>query len=265
MKTGDQTGGGWLNAMYRYLSAESYLNREIRERNANTSRATTRQPLTVASVMTHNPITFRLATPYKEIANLLRDNAISAVPVLNAFREPVGVVSEADLIVKHTYLPEQRRPSRLAKDAYARWNKARAQTAKDLMTSPVQTIDVDASLLAATEKLAGTNTRRLFVTEGGRLTGVLSRRDLLRMFTTTDEALTAAVDEQITEHGPWSRTTELCVTVSAGVVTLLGSVPRRSDGRRLGELAQAVPGVVAVRNRLSHDADDLAPGLAAGR
>jgi len=264
MNAGDQTGGAWLDTMYRYPSAESYRNRETEER-AGTSPVTASRPLTVASVMSPDPITVRLTTPYKEIANLLRDNAISAVPVLNAFREPVGVVSEADLIAKHTYLSGQRKPSRLAKDAYARWNKARAQIAKDLMTSPVQTIDADASLLAATEKLVDTGTRRLFVTEDGRLTGVLSRRDLLRVFTTTDEELTEAVDEQIAKHGPWSRTTELCVTVSAGVVTLLGSVPRRSDGRRLGELAQAVPGVVAVRNRLSHDADDLAPGLAAGQ
>ncbi|GAA5126173.1 CBS domain-containing protein [Haloechinothrix salitolerans] len=257
MNAAEPTRSAWLDAMYRYLGAESYRTKDLAG-NAPAAAPAARVDLgTVAAVMTPDPISVRLTTPYKEVASLLRDNDISAVPVLNAFREPVGVASEADLIAKHTYRPGQRKPFRFARKSYARWRKARARCAKDLMTSPVQTIDANVSLREAAEKLIDGNARRLFVTSDGLLTGVLARRDLLRVFVTSDEDLLTAVNERIARHRPWTNATEVCATVSLGVVTLLGSVPRRSDARRLGELASSVPGVVAVRNRLGHDVDDV--------
>lgn len=268
MNAGEPTGSAWLDAMYRYLRSEAYREREPREGEAGAPAQEVRQgPLTAEAIMTPDPISVRLNTSYKEIAQLLRTNDISAVPVLNAFRGPVGVVSEADLIAKHTYRHGQRKPLRLARKARAHWRKASADCAKDLMTSPVQTINAAASLLEVTEKLARTNLRRLFVTADGRLTGVLARRDLLRVFTTSDDDLAAVVDEHLAGHAPWTSTTDLCVTVSLGVVTLLGSVPRRSDADRVAALAAEVPGVVTVRNRLSHDVDDgrHGRGLAQGR
>ena len=49
-------------------------------------------------VMTTNLISVSPETPVKEIARLMIDNKISALPVVNKYNEIVGVVSENDLI-----------------------------------------------------------------------------------------------------------------------------------------------------------------------
>ncbi|WP_031002298.1 CBS domain-containing protein [Streptomyces sp. NRRL F-5727] len=53
---------------------------------------------TVFEVMTHHVVTAAPATSFEEIAGLFADHDISAVPVVDDDRRPLGVVSEADLL-----------------------------------------------------------------------------------------------------------------------------------------------------------------------
>ncbi|MGW7446608.1 CBS domain-containing protein [Kitasatospora sp. NPDC054795] len=53
---------------------------------------------TVQDVMTREVVVAHPDTAFKEIADLLDRNDISAVPVLDDDNHPVGIVSEADLI-----------------------------------------------------------------------------------------------------------------------------------------------------------------------
>ena len=64
-----------------------------------------------------------------------------------------------------------------------------ACTAEDLMTSPAVTIGADATLAVAAAEFARTGVRRLFVLRHGEVVGVLSRRDLVRVFTRGDADL----------------------------------------------------------------------------
>jgi CBS domain-containing protein len=97
----------------------------------------------VSAVMTADPITVSTKTSFKDIAELLTGNGISAVGVLDKTGTLVGVVSEADLL---PHLWEDRKP---------RWRdrrparKATACVAMDLMTSPAVTIDAEATLATA--------------------------------------------------------------------------------------------------------------------
>ena len=54
----------------------------------------------VKDVMTHNVISVRESTPYKEIVEALAERRVSAVPVVDADGRVLGVVSEADLLHK---------------------------------------------------------------------------------------------------------------------------------------------------------------------
>ena len=60
--------------------------------------------MTLADVMTTDVVLVRSHTPFKQIARVLTEHEISALPVLDEEDRLVGVVSEADL------LPKEERP-----------------------------------------------------------------------------------------------------------------------------------------------------------
>ncbi|MGW4750468.1 CBS domain-containing protein, partial [Streptomyces sp. NPDC004290] len=87
------------------------------------------QHRTIVEVMTHPVVTAHPDSTFKEIAQLLSDNDVTAVPVVDGEGRPVGVVSEADLLAKAASLPDpEGRPMgrRLGRDDLAR---AGAETA----------------------------------------------------------------------------------------------------------------------------------------
>lgn len=253
----------WIGAMRRFLESEAYLEKVPEQATKPTADRAVIRP-TVTSVMTRDPISVRLATPYKDLVDLLYTHQISGVPVLDALRKPVGVVSEADLIAKHAQALLGKQP-RLATRAHRqRWRKAHGQVAMDLMTSPVATIAAEASLPEAAEMFARTGLRRLFVVSDGALVGVLARRDLLRVFHRSDQDTCAEVEEHLAEHAHLYGNDELYVDVTDGVATVIGSVTRRTHAQRIGELIAEVRGVVIIRNRLCYEIDDVSgPGGAA--
>ena len=64
----------------------------------------------VREVMTTEVVTAEPSTPFKEIAGRLAQHRISAVPVVDADRRVLGIVTEADLLLKQEQ-PDPRRPS----------------------------------------------------------------------------------------------------------------------------------------------------------
>jgi CBS domain-containing protein len=206
----------------------------------------------VSAVMTADPITVSPQTPFKDIAQLLTGNGISAVGVVDKTGALVGVVSEPDLL---PHLWEDRKPRwrdrRLAR-------KATACVAKDLMTSPAVTIDAEATLAAAAAAFAHTGVRRLFVLRNGKVAGVLARRDLVRVFTRGDADLEREVCDRVFREQLNLGPDRVRVEVRAGVVTVVGRVERRSDIDPVTRLIEELSGVVEVRNRLDYVWNDVA-------
>ena len=64
------------------------------------------QHRTVAELMSRSVVRARRDLPFKEIVELLRDNDVTAVPVVDELDRPVGVVSEADLLRKSSAQPD---------------------------------------------------------------------------------------------------------------------------------------------------------------
>ena len=124
-------------------------------------------------------------TPVKEVARLMIDNKISALPVVTKFNEIVGVVSEGDLISKvvkphepglMTYLFHAALASSNEvldyRKAMARWN---AQTAEEAMTSPAICVSPEDTVEKVGQIMLDDKVKRVFVTEEGHLLGVISR------------------------------------------------------------------------------------------
>jgi CBS domain-containing protein len=204
----------------------------------------------VCDVMTTPVVTVDRITPYKEIARLLAEHKVSGVPVLVLGRHVAGVVSEGDLIAaRDAHAPVRR--SRLP------WAARRPQhlglTAADLMTSPAVTIHPDATISAAARMMAAHHLRRLpVVASDGTLIGIVSRRDLLRLYLREDAHIARQVDEMLTEILPGGPA-GIHVGVQDGVVTLTGQPELASEQDLLPvavRLAWDIDGVVDVIDKV---------------
>lgn len=216
-----------------------------------------REP-TVSSLMTREVISADVETSFKELVQLLEDNGISAVPVLDG-GYPVGVVSEADLVPKEEFRGGTAEAPGLfaGRDAKHRWDQAAGLTARDLMTSPVRSVTPDTSASAAARELAAAGVRRLFVLDrDGALVGVLSRRDLLKLFLREDGELRTTIRDEILGRTLWVDPDTVDVEVADGVVTLQGRLERQSEIDIAEHLVRSLPGVVDVQNRLRPEWND---------
>jgi CBS domain-containing protein len=126
------------------------------------------------------------------------------------------------------------------------------------MTTPAETIEVAAPLARAARRLEAARVRRLpVVDDAGRLVGIVSRRDLVRLYARPDSEIRADVVEQAVD-AMWLEPSTVDVVVSAGVVTLTGQVDRVSTKEIMVRLTRAVPGVVDVVDQLTALFDDSA-------
>lgn len=209
----------------------------------------------VASVMTTQVVTASPETLFRDLVETLTDKQISAVPVVDAAGRPVGVVSEADVLAKQEFhggrddIPHDRA-------SRERWYRALAHTAGEVMTTPVRTVHSAEPLSVAARLLATAKVRRLFVTDHiGRLVGVVSRRDLLRVYRHTDDELRVGVEALLAEISVPPDAIQ--VRVEAGVVTVDGELDRRARVDATVRAVQALPGVVGVHNNVRYLVDDV--------
>ncbi|MGW7329024.1 CBS domain-containing protein [Streptomyces sp. NPDC054840] len=196
----------------------------------------------VADLMTPTAVSVQRGTPFKEIARLLKEFDISAVPVVDEAEHPVGVVSEADLLRKRSY-------------------GSGTNTAADLMTSPAITAQTEWSVVRAARVMRGHQVKRLPVVDSsGRLIGILSRSDLLQLFLRRDHAIQEEILEDVLTRTLGLSPSSFTVEVNDGLVTLSGTVSRRSLVPIVLRLCQSVDGVVDVANRLDYEQDDVSVG-----
>lgn len=210
---------------------------------------------TVRSVMTTDVVTVSPQTTYKEIARLLDERRVGAVPVVDPDRRVVGVVSRADLLLK------EERPTAGVGGLliHPRGDAARAagRNAAAVMTSPAVTIGPDATLTEAARVMHRRAVKRLPVVDAaGRLTGLVSRADLLQPFLRGDDEIAREVRVDVLRNALAIDASAVKVGVHDGVVRLEGTVETRSLAAITTRLIEDVAGVVGVDDRLAWRFDD---------
>ncbi|CCK32514.1 hypothetical protein BN159_8136 [Streptomyces davaonensis JCM 4913] len=201
-------------------------------------------PYRVSDVMTHTVVAVGSEASFKEIVALLDEWKVSALPVLAGEGRVVGVVSEADLLLKEEFRDTEQ-------GDLADRVKAGAVTAGELMSAPAVTVHADASLAEAARIMARRHVKRLPVVDGvGLLQGVVSRSDLLKVFLRSDEEIAEEIRGSVLGQLPF--TEPLSVSVTEGVVTLGGALPDRALVPVLARAVRAVEGVVDIRLDLTH-------------
>ncbi|MDI2125454.1 CBS domain-containing protein [Yinghuangia seranimata] len=220
----------------------------------------------VENLMTEPVVTVQTDTPFKEIVRVLREHAVSATPVLDQDKAVVGVVSEADLLRKEA---DSEGPARLPVAVHSRRavrearGKAEGETAGELMTAPAVVVGPGATVGEAARLMERHGVKRLPVVDAsGRLRGIVSRCDLLRVYLRPDEAIRAEIRDDLLRRDLWVDPDSLDVRVLDGVVTLAGEMENKTLTSLLVRMVRGVDGVVQVHDRLAFAVDDtkLRPG-----
>lgn len=214
----------------------------------------------VREIMSSGLITVGPDASLKDVASLLAEHAISGVPVVDGAGAVLGVVSKTDILIKQRALPDEQ-TGMLARLRGARGEgistieKVEARTAAEAMTAPAVTIDQEREVGAAAALMLDNRFNRLPVVHGGKLVGIVTRSDLVRAFTRSDEDIEREIREEIIEHSFWVPAGAIHVTVCEGVVQLVGEIETRADAEMLPEVVRKAVGVVAVESNLSWRVD----------
>jgi len=138
--------------------------------------------LRVADVMNHDVISVTSETSVGELVRLLLERGLRAMPVVDAERRVIGIVTDADLLQRGV----SQLPLHLQQLLPGAERAARPERAADVMTPNPTTIPATASLTQAALLMTEHDHKRLpVVDEAGRLVGMLSRSDLLQTVANT--------------------------------------------------------------------------------
>jgi len=145
-----------------------------------------------ADIMTRDVVTVSPETSVRDVGELLEVNHFGSLPVVDTNRKLLGLVTEEDLVSRAAsiHLPRHitflggivflENPQRFEEEA----EKILAINARDIMDEDVPTVLPDTPVdEIATRMLEGDLRRMLVLDEQGRLTGIITRADIVRMLT----------------------------------------------------------------------------------
>ena len=218
----------------------------------------------VRDVMTHGVIGVTETTSVAEAIETMLRSRVSALFVLDAKNELIGILSEGDLLRRSELGSEHKRPrwlefllgsGRLA-ETYAH---EYGRKVGEVMTPDVETIQEGAELSEAVDRMIRRRIKRLPVLRGENVVGVISRSDLLKgLLAATprakgphpDAEIKAAIQAEL-DKLDWAPRASVRVEVAGGVVTLNGAITdeRLRDGLKV--IAENTPGCVAVHDHMA--------------
>lgn len=213
-------------------------------------------------VMTSSVLTVQPDTEVREVAALLLEHGISAMPVVAGDGRVLGIVSEGDLINRPEGHTRHRRSWWLellqgTEDQTREYLKAHGRRAEDVMTPEVISVSEDAPIAEIARLLEKHHIKRVPVLREGRLTGIVSRADLLRGLAAAsrpqpaaqnDDEIRDALHRALSEAGLGTHL--ISVTVKEGEVELSGRIDSEVQRRAARSAAEATPGVRRVQDNL---------------
>lgn len=210
---------------------------------------------TVKDVMSTHVIAARKDASFKEMAEKLHEHRVSAFPVVDKDGRVIGVVSEADLLTKEALDGGNAGMPGMISGIVQSQEEERAArlTAGDLMTHPAVTVEPDDTVEHAARLMYARRVKRLPVTDtAGRLAGIISRADVLAVYSRPNEDIRKEICDELIPNGFLADSMGFTATVQDGIVTLEGKPETELLGRHIVSHVRHVQGVVAVRDRLTY-------------
>jgi H+/Cl- antiporter ClcA/CBS domain-containing protein len=135
----------------------------------------------VRAVMSPRAVSVREETPLRELVSLALREGVRALPVLNAQKVVVGIVTDNDLRRAGLSINLTRMKQMSHEEQAAALQTAGDIPARAVMSQPPITISHVAALIEAVDLMISANLKRLPVTDAtGHLMGMLTRSDVLR-------------------------------------------------------------------------------------
>lgn len=131
------------------------------------------QKLTAKDVMTRETLAVQITTPVYDAIKLLVENEISGLPVVDDDLTLVGILTEKDVL------------------SLLRSRQGEGKQVQDFMSPDVISYDQDADLSAVCDCLDEKLIRRVPITANGKLIGIISRHDIIRLILEEEGVLTA--------------------------------------------------------------------------
>jgi CBS domain-containing protein len=218
-----------------------------------------------ADVMTRNVFSIPPDAPLMQAVRIMLLHHISGLPVVDADRNLVGIVTEGDLLRRVELGTERKRarwleyllgPGRLASE----YTQARGRTVHEVMTNDVYTATERTPLADIVKLMERRRIKRVpVVDQDGKVTGIVTRANLLRaLASVAREVKPASADDDtvreqlLAELGrqPWAPLALVDVVVRNGVVQLWGAVTDERQRTALKVAAENTAGVTAVEDHL---------------
>jgi len=117
----------------------------------------------VKDVMTRQPVTVRASDSVEVLAKRMSEAEVGSVIVVDPKGNPVGIVTERDLLKRVT----------------AKNKEPRKVKAREIMSAPLIAVSPTASVFDVARKMRQNKVRRLVVLEGGRMRGIVTTKDIL--------------------------------------------------------------------------------------
>jgi len=198
----------------------------------------------VVDLMTTDVIRVSPSTRIKEAARLMFRHRVSGLPVVDADGRLAGIITEADFLRMEVARDEAEDP-------------APVETVGEVMSTGVVTIAPDAEITDAAKTMVIQDVKRLpVVDEDNKMLGIISRLDVVAVFTRPDEVIEDEIREDLLRRVLFVDPDDVVVDVDGGVVTFRGEIGTKNESRILEELSRRLDGVMRVDNQLVWRIDD---------
>lgn len=215
-------------------------------------------------LMTSPVICVGLSATARDVAKLIVEKRISAVPVLDAAGKLVGIVTEGDLL---------RRVESGTENRYSWWVhmlagnhavaadyvKSHSIKVSDIMTRDVVTASPETSIYEIAGLIEEKHVKRIPIVDAdGATVGIISRSNIVQLVagarprievTLADETIRSDLMSKI-KTLPWAHPQQLSITVSNGIVDIWGGVESDDERNAIRVVAESQPGVSSVNDHL---------------
>jgi CBS domain-containing protein len=214
--------------------------------------------MNVAEVMTREVITVEPQASILEAARVMMQHRISGLPVVDAGKNLVGIVTEGDFLRRQETGTQRRRPRWLEflvgpGKLAAEYTQQSGRKVSEVMTDEVYTATEDMPLEQAVNLMERYRIKRLPVTRGKELVGIVTRANILRtVVRLAHEAQSLSADDAEIRKRlldelkklPWAPS--VSVAVKDGVVKLSGVLMDERQRAALRVAAENIPGAKSV-------------------
>lgn len=238
--------------------------------------------MSVADVMKDQVVAVRERAGFEEIVAAMRRLHISSMPVIDSKGRVIGLISNYDLLCRDELRRDEktyqagragepgdggkaplgrlvRRTGRWLRHTRRRVSRPGAgRLATELMSSPAITVTPATPAREAVRAMYRHRVHQLPVVDAttGRLTGIITRSDLLAVYERPDEDIRREILHDIIERTLGLAPGDFDVRVVSGIVTIRGRLERRSAALRLADAVAHLGGVITVVDHLTYRLDD---------